>query len=563
MLPMPPDFDPIPDAQLRDLAGPKVYARGKAYAAEGRVTLVSVEPARVLGRVLGSESYRGELRRRGVEVEATCECPAFEDWGFCKHLVAIAIVAAESGAGDRAAALRAHLAGRGAEALADLVLEAMSRDPALRRKLEDEFADATDDDAALAARVRRDIAAATDIDDFVDYAGAGAVAEDIMAVCTRLEAMAGGPRARLAFELTSELIDGLARAVEASDDSEGEIHAAGGRVIALHARLCAATRADPVALAEELFERALGGSTDLFADVLDDYAEALGDVGRSAFRALAQEAWGRLPAARRDAIDGRRSTLRWMLDRLALADGDVEARIVLRTAELARASAYVEIADICLDAGREAEALRWLEEGLWCFEGMADEDRLADKAADLMVRAGRTADAAVLRWLSFERTPSYHAYLHLRDLPDGATATARALELLRKRAQGARGAGHWNADAVVLFDVLLLERRLDEAWNCAHAFGIAGARLETLANASADSHRAEAVAAYEQLAEECIRMGGAPSYDAAVRHIVRRGQVARDLDDQARYVAALSARHKAKRTLIPKLASLAASAPGA
>lgn len=560
---MPPDFDPIPDAQLRNLAGPKVYARGKAYHAEGRVTLVSVEAARVVGRVLGREAYRGELRHCDAEVEASCECRAFEDWGFCKHLVAIAFAAAEAGAGDRAAALRTHLVGLGAEALADLVIEAISRDPALRRKLEDELADAMDDDDAFAARIRRDIAAATDVDDFVDYAGAGAVADDIDAVRERLERLADGPRAPLALDLASALVDGLARAVEASDDSEGEIHAAGGRVIALHARLCAATRADPLALAEDLFERALGGSTDLFTDALDDYAEALGEAGRSAFRGLAEAAWGRLPAAQRDVIDGRRSTLRGMLDQLALADGDVEARITLRKAELTRPSAYIEIADICLDAGREAEALRWLEEGLWCFEGLAGEEQLADKAADLMTRAGRTAEALALRWRSFERTRGYHAYLRLRDLPDSAAMTARALALLRARAQHAHGAGQWNTDAGVLFDVLLLEGRLGDAWDCAHAFGITGARLEGLANASADSHQGEAVAAYEQLAEDCIRMGGAPSYDAAVRHVMRRGEIVRDAANQAAYVAALSARHKAKRTLVPKLAALSAIAPRA
>lgn len=556
---MPPDFDPIPEGQLRDLAGAKVYHRGVAYHAEGRVTLVAVKPARVVGHVVGSEVYRAELRRRAGEIEAVCDCPAFDDRGFCKHLVAVALAAAETGAGDRPAALRAHLVDRGAEALADLVLEVLSRDPELRRKLEGDLADANDDDEALADGIRGDIAAATDVDDVVDYWGAATVAEAIDAIRQRLEGLAAKNRLTLASALASELVDGLARVVDAADDSEGEIHAVGSRVIALHAKLCTLTHADPIVLAEQVLDRALAGTTDLFTDAVEDYAEALGETGLAEIRRLAEDAWARLPPPRRDAVDGRRSTLRYLLDSFARAHGDVDARIALRIAELRRPGAYVEIADLCLDAGREAEALHWLEEGLWCFEDKPDE-RIEEKAAALMARAGRTAEAEALRWRSFERMPTYHGYLRVRDRPDSAAVKQRALDLLRARA--ARARGPWNADALVLFDVLMLERRFDEAWDCVSRFQIGGPRLATLADASADSHSAEAVAAYEQLAEECIRIGGAPSYDTAVRYVVRRGQVARDPADQARYVAALSARHKAKRTLIPKLTAHGDRAPG-
>lgn len=561
MFPMSSEFDPIPDVQLRKLAGAKVYARGQAYHLEGRVVLASVEPTRVVGHVLGSEVYRGELRRRGEKVEATCECRAFEDWGFCKHLVAIALAAAETGAGDRAAALRAHLVARGAESLADLVLEIMCHAPDLRRRVEDELADATDGDEILAARIRREIAAATEVDDVVAYAGALSIAEEIDSIRARLERLAGNGRISLASVLASELVDRLADVVEAADDSEGEIHAVGCRIISLHARLLATSSCDPIALANDLLERAISGSTDLFSDAIDDYAEALGATGLDELRRLAQEAWTRLPPpARRGVGDGRRSTLRGILDRLAISNGDIDARIALRKAELVLPSAYVEIADICLEAGREAEALRWLEEGLWCFEDAPDE-RLATKAAHLMSRAGRTAEAAALHWRSFERAPGYHAYLRLRELPDSAAATERALDLLRTRAARSKGPGHWNADARDLLEVLMLERRFDEAWDCVHDFGIDDIRQEHLIEATAESHQAQAVAACERMAEASIR-GGAP-YDTAIRHVVRRGEIVGDPADQARYLVALRERHKARRTLIPKLASLSAALPTA
>src|SRR5574338_154422 len=92
-------------ATLRELAGDKVFARGNEYKEDGRVEIVSIDRLRVLARVVGSEIYRSELRGTGKKFSGSCSCPAFSDWGFCKHLVATALAANELGpdAAERAA----------------------------------------------------------------------------------------------------------------------------------------------------------------------------------------------------------------------------------------------------------------------------------------------------------------------------------------------------------------------------------------------------------------------------------------------------------------------------
>jgi uncharacterized Zn finger protein len=75
-------------AALRDVAGEKVFARGAAYHEDERVEIVSFDGARVRARVIGSEVYRCELVGSGKKFSGKCSCPAFSDWGFCKHLVA-------------------------------------------------------------------------------------------------------------------------------------------------------------------------------------------------------------------------------------------------------------------------------------------------------------------------------------------------------------------------------------------------------------------------------------------------------------------------------------------
>jgi uncharacterized Zn finger protein len=77
-------------AALRDVAGEKVFARGVDYHEDGQVEIVTLDRVRVLARVIGSEVYRCELVGMGKKFSGECSCPAFSDWGFCKHLVATA-----------------------------------------------------------------------------------------------------------------------------------------------------------------------------------------------------------------------------------------------------------------------------------------------------------------------------------------------------------------------------------------------------------------------------------------------------------------------------------------
>lgn len=74
---------------LRQLGGSKTFARGQEYFEDDEVELLVVEPGRVPAQVTGSEDYRTELRGRGKSIEGYCSCPAFVEWGFCKHMVAV------------------------------------------------------------------------------------------------------------------------------------------------------------------------------------------------------------------------------------------------------------------------------------------------------------------------------------------------------------------------------------------------------------------------------------------------------------------------------------------
>src|ERR1700676_2568563 len=162
-------------AALRDVAGEKVFARGVAYHEDGQVEIVTFDKARVLARVIGSEIYRCELVGAGEKFSGECSCPAFSDWGFCKHLVATALAANSLGsealeqASGRFAKIREHLRGKGIEGLVEMVVGLAERDPSLLKELELSAAAAGADDTTLLAQFKKAVTEATRTHGYVEY----------------------------------------------------------------------------------------------------------------------------------------------------------------------------------------------------------------------------------------------------------------------------------------------------------------------------------------------------------------------------------------------------------
>jgi len=162
-------------AALRDVAGEKVFARGTAYHEDEAVEIVTFDRTRVLARVIGSEVYRCELVGMGKKFSGECSCPAFSDWGFCKHLVATALTANSLGsealeqASGRFAKIREHLRGKGVEGLVEMVVGLAERDPSLLKELELSAAAAGADDTTLLAQFKKAITEATRTQGYVEY----------------------------------------------------------------------------------------------------------------------------------------------------------------------------------------------------------------------------------------------------------------------------------------------------------------------------------------------------------------------------------------------------------
>ncbi|MEI9887769.1 MAG: DUF6880 family protein [Rhizomicrobium sp.] len=163
------------------------------------------------------------------------------------------------------------------------------------------------------------------------------------------------------------------------------------RASELHFKACRAGKPESLALARDLFRRETEWDSDHFCRASEKYRTLLGKAGLAEYRRLAQEAWAEFKPLRggarrvRDDVPEKRYRLQSILESFAARDGDIDARIAIRAADLSSAYAYLQVAKLCADHGRSAEALKWAEEGLWQFEDEPDR-RLTVFAATLRRR---------------------------------------------------------------------------------------------------------------------------------------------------------------------------------
>jgi uncharacterized Zn finger protein len=535
------------------------FVRGEAYRREGRVEILAIEPRRVLARVMGTEDYRVNLLGQGGTIKGECDCPAFDDYGFCKHMVATALSANESDRGPESAGadaltrIRAHLAGKPNAALVEMIVELAERDRTLFRKLE--IASAADgaDDKTLAVRLNKAIDQATATRGYVEYGEAGGWAAGVDEALDALDAL-NSTHDRLLFKLAERAIDRIESAIESVDDSDGECGALLERARDMHIRAARGAGPDSVALARNLYERETGDGYGTFDGAAWLYADVLGEAGLAEYRKLATEAWQKLPRVTgggRQKPQGDYDGLSGILDRFAELEGDVEARIALRAKDLSSPWKYLELAEFCLRHRSANEALRWAEEGLWTFEDGPSDARLVLFAANLLMKADRRGKAEGVLKRAFERAPDFNVYTRWREA-GGEAARDQALAVVERWAAAETGPsfGH-PADLGV--KILMHEKQFDLAWAMTRKHRVSRAIKESLARESEADHPREALNIYAERVDELANEGGNRAYEEAAGFVVRMGRLRASVEQMA-YVATLKERFGRRRNFVKLLA---------
>ncbi|MDB5578097.1 MAG: hypothetical protein JWR80_3273 [Bradyrhizobium sp.] len=552
-------FDP--DA-LRELAGGKVFARGEDYHRAGQVQILTIKPDRVLAQVAGSEDYRTELRGRGRDIDGECSCRAFEDQGFCKHMVATGLAANDVGAdeadgGGALDRIRDHLKQRGVDALVDMVIGLAEQDPALFRRLDAAAAALHEDDETLGKRLRKAIDQATRTPEYMDYREIPAWAAEVDSVLDTVAALASGGRAGLACELADYALDRIGQALEDVDDSDGYGMSLLGCASDIHLAAVCLLKPEPVELARDLFAREMAEGYGIFDGAVQRYADVLGAAGLAEYRRLAGAAWEKTarPAGRKrlrtdddQAVDSFK--VMRILDFFAESDGDVDARIALRARNLSSQSDCRQLVEFCLEHGREEEALRRAEEALWMFEDGPPDQGLVMSTANLLAKAGRKSEAAAHLWQLFKKQPSFDLYARLGKI-GGKDAREQAVSFLeREQASGKRFG--WNRPVDLLIRIWIEEKKFDAAWAAVRAHGAPGSLTNELAGKCEASHPREVLEVYTLQVDQLVNATGNANYEQAAKLVARMAKL-RERSEQVTYVLGLKKRFERRRNFIKLL----------
>ncbi len=580
----------ITAAVLRTLAGDRAYERGEAYARAGYVGDIAEDGTLITASVVGTERYRVTLEIVGRKLVCGCTCPAAEDSACCKHAVALGLQwlaerahadpttqrrsAARSGArSPREIArpltmkdVRAHLARQPSAALVELVMQQAMADDRLRQRL---LLDA----AASATRgskfqtIRKAITAAIGTGAYVGYHEAGGYFGQVHDLISSLEILNREAPAAV-IELTEHALTHLEQAIGHIDDSAGGTSEVLARLHALHLAACTRAKPEPVALADRLFAWEMRSEWEIFSNAASRYADVLGDAGVARYRALADAEWKKMkplaPGDKERTFSGHRWRITMMMDSLARLTGDVDAVAAVRARDLSNAYAYLQIAELYLQARRADDAVQWAERGVAAFPEKTDP-RLRAFLATQYQRRKRGADAMALLWKNFEDRPSLHDYIALHAVATrNAAWTAwreRAIAEVRRSMQprpvAKARAGVWRpTDASLLVEILLWEGDVDAAWGEASAAGCSETLWLQLAKSRETTHPSDAVTVYQKAVEHTLSRTNNGAYHDAVmqlRVIARVMKLATIAGGFNGYLASLRARHKAKRNFMKLL----------
>jgi len=556
--------------RIEKLAGVRVLARASMIHSSDVEDLTGTDGRRS-AVVRGTMPYRVEIWVEGTrKPRFACSCPQGDDGNFCKHAAAVALTLHGGGR----AALRTDDEGRGTgriEAdpvfefllglepgeLAHLVYDAAQRDPRTAQRIEAEAAASVDQPAVDIKEWRKAVTAAFGRPShYVDCHEAPHWAAGVQDLFDGLRGLLDDGNATEVISLVEYAFERADKATGRVDSSDGCFGQISWEIEDLHLRACTQARPDPAALARRLVEFELNAELDTFRRAAATYAEVLGTEGLAEYRRLVQPRHNALPPpSDRDYLTDRFHVTNAMLG-IARAAGDADEVVAIRSQSLRSPHDYEEIVEALTEADRTDEAIDRARRGL-AMEGRQRQMRsLRSQLVSLLVDSGDTTAAVDERAGAFHAQPSPSTYKELlaqvtNAEMDPATYRAAALECLHDRAMAEAGA----TTGSVLVEILLYEGDTDAAWQAALVCGCGERWWMTLARARETDHPADAIPVYERAVEDLIDKKNAKAYGEAVKLMARIDRFHQAAGDDAwpPYLADITTRHRAKRSLIAKI----------
>ncbi len=562
---------------LEEFAGRTVFRRGENYFSAGSVSRLAASSAKVSAKVQGSQAYQVELRNNKGELSYDCTCPNAADGYFCKHCVAVglAFLSKNSSASkstkrrDPWRDIKKYLSAQPPKVLVELLLEVAQRDDRLFQLLLLKGSSAGGR-ANIVESLQNAIDQATQFDDFLDWREVSSYSTNIDQVIDTLAELLVPGKAAALVELTEYAIERVEASLEQVDDSNGAVGDTILRLGELHLKACILAKSPGAELAEDLFRLQTTLPFGVWSFELDAYRKPLGKQGLLRYRELAQVEWRKLPP--RDPanrFESNRFRITHIMESLALASGDIDELVSIKSQDLSSSFRYLGIAEIYDTDKQFDKALEWAERGLHAFPKAVD-DRLRDFLVAIYLKRKRNDEALQLTWAPFEELPKFEYYQKLNSVAvklgrwpeQRERALAWATEWINREPSTL---SRWKPKAVgpdysLLVEIALWEKDFNAAWVFAQQGTCHAKLLIRLASKLESSRAADAVSLYRRLVPPIVQQANNSAYDEAIGLIRKVGGLMKhqqQLPEFRDYLAELRLQFKPKRNFIKLLDELA------
>jgi uncharacterized Zn finger protein len=463
--------------------------------------------------------------------------------------------------------VQAYLAHQSKEQLLELLLEQVKTDDRLRESLLRQAARTAAKGLDLEHYCKA-IFNAVVPDDYVSYGEMWDYTAGIDAQVAALRTLLEDGYADEVIELAEYALKEVEEAMSSVDDSSGQMDGILHELKDLHHAACQRAKPEPEALADKLFDWEMESPWETFLGAAQTYADVLGKKGLARYRELAAAEWARVPAlgpGDQDDDSSKRYRITRMME--ALAAGDVDALVAVKSRDLSGAYDYLKIAEVYRDAQRFDEALAWAERGVQAFPQKTDE-RLRDFLAEEYQRRNRHDEALALMWAELTEATSFlKSYQKLKQHAERGGAwphwRERALVFVRGRmtkATATPSPDRWNwrmqAGYSELVSIFLWEQDAEAAWREAQAGGCTNDLWLALAAAREIDHPADALPIYQRQIEPLANQKNNQSYADAARYVGKVRDLSQRLERGAEftaYLAGLRKAHKPKRNFMALL----------
>lgn len=549
------------DDTLRAMAGDGAFSRGSKYAKEGRVELETRSEHIIAGTVRGTANYSATLHLDGESLHGTCNCPVGNDGDFCKHLVALALVAG----GDVLPALpkdnqlSAFLRSQTADLLADKLLAFAAQ----YREVEKDLAFwHKSSQAGSSAELNKVIGTLLRGGSFVDYRKSFDYAHRVDQVTELLRGLVKKSPAQCMDAAEYALLR-LFKTLERSDDSAGAISGAMSDLAKLHFKALSATSPDKK-YGQRFLKLMMADGWSFLQ--LEQYRPVLGKQAWAEYGRCLEVAYAKLPpsAPRKSKFiftsdDAERSHVTRLLEDWYALNDDRDALLVLKIKGLEQPWDYAMLIDQFRIYERHREALEWAEKSLRLFP---DDARFYELLADCYRHDGCNEDADRILWQWFEKWPTAQHFSGLMHHAGKQVAKWRErafsyLEQCEEDNLKQRQTRDHTAlrDVSTRLDILLREKKVDEAVTISRNTLANGHLVLELANMARKHHPDVSIPIYRRHIENTIALGNNKAYESGIDYL-RKLLPLFTKEDRNTYLQELHSQFKAKRNFIKLLEKL-------